>query len=62
MKATAKCPTCKKTLMNDCRGCIEANIDVHLCKGMKEQGVVENIPWKLTPETEQDLKSLQERY
>ncbi|MBS3079353.1 hypothetical protein J4218_04480 [Candidatus Pacearchaeota archaeon] len=54
MKATAKCPTCKKTLMNDCRGCIEANIDVHKCKGMKEPGVVENISWKITNNKNQE--------
>jgi len=61
MKATAKCPKCKKTLMNDCRGCIEARIDVHQCKGMTDKGVVENIPWKVT-QTRKNLNNLEKYY
>ena len=59
MKATAKCPKCKKNLDNECRGYIEANIDVHKCKNMSEPGIVENIPWKLVHETKRDTKILE---
>jgi hypothetical protein len=48
MIATATCHICGKKLRMESRGCIEAGIDVHICKSMKVEGIVEGIDWKIS--------------
>ena len=59
MKAYAKCPKCGKELETDCKGCIKAGTDVHICKN-KKQDLVKNIKWKTVPENEDELNEIEE--
>ena len=59
MKAIAKCPKCGETLTTDCEACIENKNALHCCNG-NEQEVIENIDWKLVPETERELLEVEE--
>ena len=60
MKAIAKCPKCGKTISTDCGGCIGAGVCAHHnCKKCKEDIIV-NIKWKKVPETEKELRKLEE--
>ena len=57
MKAIAKCPNCKKTITTDCRGCIDGETSCHGC----ECGdVINKIKWKKVPETESELKEIEQ--
>jgi len=66
MKATAKCPKCGKTITTDCEGCIEGGIygcsekdeKMHKCKSKYD--IIENVKWKKIPETEKELKEIEE--
>lgn len=61
MKAYAKCPKCGKDLETDCKPCIEAGTDTHLCSNDKEADVVENIKWKSIPESEKELNKIEDK-
>ena len=56
MKAIAKCPKCNEVITTNCKGCIEGNCSYHKCKC----GVIDDIKWKKVPETEEELKEVEE--
>ncbi len=66
MKALAKCPKCGETITTDCRGCIEGKEygcqehgdEFHNCK-KEEHNVIENVKWEKVPETEEELKEVE---
>ena len=56
MKAIAKCPKCGETLTTSCRACIDSgNYEgAHGCD-------IEKVEWKKVPETEEELKEVEEK-
>ncbi len=57
MKAMANCPRCKKQIQANCEGCITGEVSYHMCKG--EMKLVEGIKWKVYPETEKELSTME---
>jgi hypothetical protein len=60
MKAIAKCPECGEIVTTDCRACIDAGIMDCEDGGSNHNCNVENVKWKKIPETEQELKEVEE--
>ena len=59
MKAIAKCLKCGRELEETCDCCIARGDSNHKCVGGKFE-LVEGIKWECVPETEDELKQIEE--